>query len=164
MEAALKANFHVLQYASDAFRGYKEFVLAALEKNVYALQYALPALLEDKEFVLAAIKEHSYALLYAPQALRGDKEFVLAAVLKDINVLEYASNSLREDENFVKEATRAAASKKLTDLIDKKLADQEEAACSPGESAAEAAFNPDDSADMTGDFSREVLHFSCSVC
>ena len=75
--------------------------MAAVENNGSALQYASEALKADREFVMAVVKEDGRALAFASDALRNDPDIALVAVKQFCYALRYASERTRDKMKII---------------------------------------------------------------
>ncbi len=109
MLAAIAKEGEVVQYASEALRSEKGFMLAAIEAkdDASVVQYASEALRADRSFMLAAIAKDWEAVRYASGALRSDEAVMVAAIAKDVRAMKFASAALLAEKDFM----LAAASK-----------------------------------------------------
>lgn len=79
----------------------------AVAKSWVAFQYASDALRRDRKFILSVIAAHGVAALlaYAPAELCRDREFMLACITGSLGfAMEHVVPELREDRQFVVDA------------------------------------------------------------
>ena len=100
-DKAVRQDGSALQYACDALRSDRGFVLDAVLLDANALQHAATELTADRELVLAAIEQDGLFLQDAAPELRADREVVLAAVQQTWDALPYASEELKADRKVV---------------------------------------------------------------
>ena len=102
--AAVKQNYHALEYASEDLKANSEFMLEAVKQDYYALEYASEEMRSNPAVILEAIKQNGFALVYASEDLKANSEFMLEAVKQDYYALEYASEDLKANLEFMFEA------------------------------------------------------------
>ncbi len=87
-----ESNF---QFASEALRNDRDFVMQCSKERLSSLRYASDELLHDKEFMMTSIIQVSgCALQYASDELKGDRDTVMCAVMQHGGALQFASNVL----------------------------------------------------------------------
>ena len=104
--AAVQANGHSLQYASEACKGDTEIVLAAMDE---ALEWGDPrdvrkifarvskVAKRNKEVILFLVQVNGLSLKYASKGHKNNKKIVLAAVEQNFNSIRYANPTMRAD-------------------------------------------------------------------
>eukprot|EP00435_Cladocopium_sp_Y103_P032340 s1178_g8.t1 len=103
--AAVHADGHALQHASEDLRADRELVLAAVRENGLALSHATKELCDDEDVVLAAVKQNGMALQHTSPALRSHRPVLLAALAQTPQAARFVPRELLDDRDFVISAT-----------------------------------------------------------
>lgn len=94
--ASVKNNIYAL-YTYRELQHDKDIFMAAVPIG-YSLQFASNALRNDKEFILSLVKKNGMALEFASFALKQDKDIIYAALTQNGNALWHLPlNILNED-------------------------------------------------------------------
>ncbi len=96
-----RKNAEVIEYAPDAIKNDRDFMLTVVRKNPGVFRYALDVPRNDRETVMTAVQQDGSLLYYASKELKNDRDIVLAAVQKDGGALSYASKDLKGDRDIV---------------------------------------------------------------
>lgn len=102
--AALHADGHALQHASEDLRADRDLVLTAVRENGLSLSHAAKELCGDEDVVLAAVKQNGMALQQSSPALRS-RPVLLAALANTPQAARFVPRELLDDRDFVISAT-----------------------------------------------------------
>lgn len=99
--AALHADGHALQHASNDLKSDRPLVLAAVRENGLALSHAAKELCGDQDVVLTAVRQNGLALQHASSDLRASAFVVLEALAQNSQSARFVARELLDDRSFV---------------------------------------------------------------